>query len=77
MCWFRPAFAVALGVFPDDHPLALGAVGFERHDYANFGFDQANTVRSALRRSGEAADWGPDPTENVSISHWGSPRSGI
>src|SRR5262249_27893725 len=29
------------GVFPDDHPNALGAVGFMRHDYANFGFDAA------------------------------------
>jgi acetolactate synthase I/II/III large subunit len=32
------------GVFPDDHPQALGAVGFMRHDYANFGFDAADTV---------------------------------
>ncbi|WP_211241176.1 acetolactate synthase large subunit [Pseudonocardia spinosispora] len=32
------------GVFPDDHPLALGAVGFMRHDYANFGFDAADVI---------------------------------
>ena len=32
------------GVFPDDHPLALGAIGFMRHDYVNFGFDQADVV---------------------------------
>lgn len=32
------------GVFPDDHPLALGAVGFMRHDYVNFGFDSADTI---------------------------------
>ncbi|MGH9062082.1 MAG: thiamine pyrophosphate-dependent enzyme, partial [Acidimicrobiales bacterium] len=32
------------GVFPDDHPNALGAVGFMRHDYANFGFDEADVV---------------------------------
>ena len=32
------------GVFPDDHPLALGAVGFMRHDYVNFGFDLADLV---------------------------------
>jgi acetolactate synthase I/II/III large subunit len=32
------------GVFPDDHPLALGAVGFMSHDYVNFGFDEADTV---------------------------------
>lgn len=32
------------GVFPDDHPLALGAMGFMRHDYVNFGFDDADVV---------------------------------
>jgi len=32
------------GVFPDDHPLALGAVGFMRRDYVNFGFDQADLI---------------------------------
>lgn len=34
----------AKGVFPDDHPLALGAVGFMHHDYANFGFDEADVI---------------------------------
>ncbi len=32
------------GVFSDEHPLALGAVGFMRHDYANFGFDGADVI---------------------------------
>ena len=32
---------------PDDHPLALGAVGFMRHDYVNFGFDQADVIVAA------------------------------
>ncbi len=32
------------GVFPDDHPQALGAVGFMRHDYVNFGFDEADVI---------------------------------
>jgi acetolactate synthase-1/2/3 large subunit len=32
------------GVFPDDHPQALGAIGFMRHDYVNFGFDQADVI---------------------------------
>jgi acetolactate synthase-1/2/3 large subunit len=32
------------GVVPDDHPNALGAVGFMRHDYANFGFDEADVI---------------------------------
>ncbi|WP_018658521.1 acetolactate synthase large subunit [Actinomadura flavalba] len=34
------------GVFPDDHRLALGAVGFMRHDYVNFGFDSADVLIS-------------------------------
>jgi acetolactate synthase-1/2/3 large subunit len=32
------------GVFPDNHPNALGAVGFMRHDFVNFGFDQADVI---------------------------------
>ncbi|MGD1087446.1 MAG: acetolactate synthase large subunit [Verrucomicrobiota bacterium] len=32
------------GVFPDNHPHALGAMGFMRHDYVNFGFDQADVI---------------------------------
>ena len=32
------------GVFPDDHPQALGAIGFMRHDYVNFGFDRADVI---------------------------------
>ena len=32
------------GVLPDDHPQALGAVGFMRHDYVNFGFDAADAI---------------------------------
>ena len=34
------------GVFPDDHRNALGAVGFMRHDYVNFGFDEADVLIS-------------------------------
>ena len=34
------------GVFPDDHRQALGAVGFMRHDYVNFGFDEADVIVS-------------------------------
>ncbi|WP_067461085.1 acetolactate synthase large subunit [Actinomadura macra] len=32
------------GVFPDDHRNALGAVGFMRHDYVNYGFDEADVL---------------------------------
>jgi acetolactate synthase-1/2/3 large subunit len=34
------------GVFADDHPNALGAVGFMGHDYVNFGFDEADVIVS-------------------------------
>ena len=34
----------AKGVIADDHPQALGAVGFMRHDYVNFGFDEADVL---------------------------------
>ncbi len=32
------------GVLPDDHPNSMGAIGFMRRDYANFGFDQADVI---------------------------------
>lgn len=32
------------GVFPDNHENCLGTIGFMAHDYANFGFDGADTV---------------------------------
>jgi acetolactate synthase-1/2/3 large subunit len=34
------------GVFPDDHPHALGTVGFMAHDYVNFGFEDADLIIS-------------------------------
>ncbi|HEY2213998.1 MAG TPA: acetolactate synthase large subunit [Acidimicrobiales bacterium] len=34
------------GVFPDDHPYSLGAVGFMSRDYVNFGFDEADVIIS-------------------------------
>ena len=32
------------GVMPDDHPNAIGTIGFMRHDYVNFGFDDADVI---------------------------------
>ncbi|WP_122501846.1 acetolactate synthase large subunit [Mycobacterium pseudokansasii] len=32
------------GVMPDDHPSSIGTMGFMRHDYVNFGFDDADVV---------------------------------
>ncbi len=32
------------GVMPDDHSNSIGTIGFMRHDYVNFGFDNADVV---------------------------------
>ena len=32
------------GVMPDDHPNSIGTLGFMRHDYVNFGFDNVDVV---------------------------------
>ena len=32
------------GVISDDHPNALGPIGFMRHDYENFSFDQSDLI---------------------------------
>ncbi|MCA2241258.1 acetolactate synthase large subunit [Mycobacterium sp. WUMAC-067] len=32
------------GVMPDDHHNSIGTLGFMRHDYVNFGFDNADVV---------------------------------
>ena len=32
------------GVMPDDHPNSMGTIGFMRHDYVNFGFDDADLI---------------------------------
>ncbi|MFW6203802.1 MAG: acetolactate synthase large subunit [Actinomycetota bacterium] len=32
------------GAFPDDHPNAVGTIGFMTRDYANFGFEKADLV---------------------------------
>lgn len=34
------------GVIPDDHPNAIGTVGFMRRDYVNFGFEESDLIIS-------------------------------
>ena len=52
---------------PDDHRLALGAVGFMRHDYVNFGFDQADAIVAAgYELQGRP---GPDQSERRYENH--------
>jgi acetolactate synthase-1/2/3 large subunit len=57
------------GVFPDDHPLALGAVGFMRHDYVNFGFDRADAIVAVGYELQEFDPVRINPTGDAKIIH--------
>jgi acetolactate synthase-1/2/3 large subunit len=57
------------GVMPDDHPNALGAVGFMVHDYTNFGFDQADTVITVGYELQEFPPARINPTGDKTILH--------
>ena len=66
------------GVFPDDHPNALGTIGFMVRDYANFGFDKADVVVAVgydLRRVRARSDGIPGGTRRSSTSTGRWPRS--
>jgi acetolactate synthase-1/2/3 large subunit len=57
------------GVFPDDHPNALGAMGFIVHDYVNFGFDQADVIVSVGYELQEMAPLSINPQGDKQIIH--------
>jgi acetolactate synthase-1/2/3 large subunit len=57
------------GVFPDDHPNALGTMGFMVHDYVNFGFEQADVVVSAGYELQEFAPAWINPQGDKRIIH--------
>jgi acetolactate synthase-1/2/3 large subunit len=57
------------GVMPDDHPLALGAVGFMRHDYVNFGFDQADAIVAVGYELQEFDPFRINPSGDARIIH--------
>jgi acetolactate synthase I/II/III large subunit len=57
------------GVFPDDHPHSLGAVGFMSHDYANFGFDDADVIVSVGYELQEFDPVRINPTGDKQIIH--------
>ena len=57
------------GVFPDDHPLALGTVGFMRHDYVNFGFDRADVIIAAGYELQEFDPFRINPSGTTKIIH--------
>ncbi len=57
------------GVFPDNHPNALGTIGFMVHDYANFGFDQADVILSVGYDMQEFDPIKINPTGDKQIIH--------
>ncbi len=57
------------GVFPDDHPHALGTMGFMVHDYVNFGFDQADVIISVGYELQEFAPMRINPQADKRIIH--------
>lgn len=59
------------GVFPDNHPNCLGTVGFMAHDYANFGFDEADLVVAVGYDLVEysPARWNPDGDKKIIHIH--------
>jgi acetolactate synthase-1/2/3 large subunit len=59
------------GVFPEDHPNALGTIGFMVKDYANFGFDRADVVVAVGYDLVEYAPsrWNPDRDKQIVHVH--------
>jgi acetolactate synthase-1/2/3 large subunit len=57
------------GVFPDDHPNALGTMGFMVHDYVNFGFEQADVIVSVGYELQEFAPVWINPQGDKQIIH--------
>lgn len=59
------------GAMPDDHPNALGTVGFMVRDYANFGFDAADVIVAVGYELQEfpPAKINPDGTKRIIYIH--------
>nr|MDA8162564.1 acetolactate synthase large subunit [Desulfobacteraceae bacterium] len=57
------------GVFPDDHPNALGTMGFMVHDYANFEFDKADVIVSVGYEMQEFSPKRINPNGDKKIIH--------
>ncbi|ALN14719.1 acetolactate synthase large subunit [Acidipropionibacterium acidipropionici] len=59
----------AKGALPDSHPNALGVVGFMRHDYENFAFDNADVIISVGYELQEFAPSRINPGHDKDIIH--------
>jgi len=64
---------MAKGVVPYNHPCCLGAIGFMKHDYVNFGLDKADTVIAVGYDLVEypAERWNPDLNKKIIHIHTG------
>lgn len=59
----------AKGALPDSHPNTLGVVGFMRHDYENFAFDNADVIVSVGYELQEFAPSRINPGRDKKIIH--------
>ncbi|BCQ11014.1 putative acetolactate synthase large subunit IlvB [Mycobacterium heckeshornense] len=57
------------GVMPDDHSNSIGTIGFMRHDYVNFGFDNADVVIAVGYELQEFDPVQINPTADKKIIH--------
>jgi|SRR5690625_4367054 len=57
------------GVISDDNPLSLGVIGFMRHDYENFAFDDADVILSVGYELQEFAPARINPHGDKTIVH--------
>ncbi|MGW4490544.1 acetolactate synthase large subunit [Streptomyces sp. NPDC004376] len=57
------------GVIPDSHPNALGVIGFMRHDYENFAFDDADVIIGVGYELQEFAPGRVNPEHDKRIIH--------
>jgi acetolactate synthase-1/2/3 large subunit len=57
------------GVFPDNHPNALGTMGFMRHDYVNFSCDEADAIVCVGYDLQEFAPVRMNPHGDMKIQH--------
>jgi len=60
---------MAKGVLPDRHPNALGVIGFMKHDYENFAFDEADLILAIGYELQEFAPARINPHHDKTIIH--------
>lgn len=59
----------AKGIFPEDHPLMLGTIGFMVHDITNFSLDQADLIITIGYELEEYAPVRINPSSKIPVLH--------